>query len=255
MMSGAHSWIVHSKPNPQATLRLFCFPYAGGSASLYRSWASNLMPQVDVCPVQMPGRETRMREAPFTRLEPLIQALATALRHSMDLPFAFFGHSMGGLISFELARHLRSAYGLQPAWLFISGHSAPQLSSTKSPIHQLPDPELLDALRQLNGTPKELLQHTELMQLVLPLLRADFAVCETYDYAPGESLACPISVFGGLEDHNVSREDLAAWREHTRGSFSLRMFPGDHFFLNSARLSILAAISEDFQQMLGQASK
>ena len=254
MTSGADPWIVRPRANPQATLRLFCFPYAGGGASIYRSWIGGLLPQVEVCPVQLPGRETQMRALPFARLAPLVQTLADALRRYMDLPFAFFGHSMGGLIGFELARHLRRISGPQPVWLFVSGQTAPQLASTKSPIHDLPDPELMEELRRLNGTPKEILEHAELMQLILPLLRADFAVCETYEYSISEPLALPISVFGGLEDTGVSHEQLAAWSEHTRSSFKLRMVPGDHFFLNSARVSILAAISEDLQQALGRTS-
>jgi medium-chain acyl-[acyl-carrier-protein] hydrolase len=246
-----NSWVTCSRPRTQARLRLFCFPYAGGGASIFRAWPDDL-PGMQVCPVQLPGRENRLREPCFIRLEPLVQALVQALPPYLDMPYAFFGHSLGALIGFELARALVRENRSGPVHLFVSGHSAPQVQSLEPPIHQLPEPDFIKELRCLNGTPGEVLQHAELMALLLPVLRADFAINETYVYTPGTLLDCPISAFGGLQDNLASRDDLAAWRDQTRSTFTLRMFPGDHFFLHSARPLLLRAIVHDLAQSLSR---
>ena len=160
----ATGWLSYPKPNPQASIRLFCFPYAGGSAVVFRSWPEALPSNVEVVAVQPPGRGARIMEAPFTSLTPLVEAVAEAMRPQLDKPFAFFGHSLGALISFELTRRLRSLGAPQPARLFVSGTGAPQLGQANRPIHALPDSELMEALRNLNGTPAEVLDNAELMQ-------------------------------------------------------------------------------------------
>lgn len=241
------SWIACRKPSPQARLRLFCFPYGGGGVSIFRAWSDGLPADVEVCPVQLPGRGTRLTEPPFTRLAPLIQALAKALLPLLDKPFVFFGHSLGALVSFELARQLRRQYAAQPVRLFISADRAPQIHYRDPPVHSLPEGEFLSELRRLNGTPREVLEDEELRQVMLPLLRADFAVYETYRYSTEPPLDCPISAFGGLQDQRVSRGDLEAWRNQTSVSFSLRMFPGDHFFLNTTQPALLRVLSQELR--------
>jgi medium-chain acyl-[acyl-carrier-protein] hydrolase len=241
------SWIAFRKPNPRARLRLFCFPYAGTGASIFRTWSDGLPADVEVCPVQFPGRGTRLKETPFTRLSPLVQALAQALLPLLDKPFAFFGHSLGALVGFELARQLRRQSGVQPVRLFVSADRAPQIPSRDRPIHALPEGEFLVELRRLNGIPGKVLEDVEVMQFMLPVLRADFAVYETYAYTTDSPLDCFISGFGGVQDHRVRRGDLEAWRDQTSVSFSLRMFPGDHFFLNTAQTLLLQALSQELR--------
>jgi len=175
--------------------------------------------------------------------------MAAAFGAYSDLPFAFFGHSMGSLISFELARRLRRERQQEPIHLFVSGRSAPQLPDEEPPAHNLPEPEFLEELRRLNGTPKEALAYPELMQILIPILRADFSVCETYIYTEEPPLACPISAFGGTQDSDVSREDMEAWRRQTRASFTLRMFSGDHFFLHSAEEQLLTILAEEISHL------
>ncbi|HEY9157248.1 thioesterase II family protein [Candidatus Binatus sp.] len=238
-------WISHRKLGPKTRLRLFCFPYAGAGALIFRTWSDNLPADVEVCPLQLPGRGTRMTERPFTHLSPLVEALAQALAPLLDRPFAFFGHSLGALVSFELARRIRRQYGVHPVHLFVSAGRAPQIPHRGPFIHTLPDSEFLMELRRLNGTPSELLGHEELMEIMLPVLRADFAVYETYLYSTEPPLNCPISAFGGLQDNKVSDSDLEAWRAQTSVSFSLRMFPGDHFFLKQPLL--LRALFQQLQ--------
>jgi medium-chain acyl-[acyl-carrier-protein] hydrolase len=186
-------------------------------------------------------------EPPFTRLSPLIHALAQALFPLLDKPFAFFGHSLGALVSFELARQLRRHYALQPVRLFVSADRAPQIPNRDPPVHSLPEGEFLGELRRLNGTPRELIEDEEVMQILLPLLRADFAVYENYRYSTEPPLNCPISAFGGLQDERIIRGDLEAWRDQTSASFSLRMFPGDHFFLNTTQPALLQVLGQELR--------
>lgn len=247
-MATIQPWIVRSKPQPY--LRLFCFPYAGGGASIFRFWSATLPTEVEVCPVQLPGRENRLREPAFTCLSPLVEALAQVLRPFMDIPFAFFGYSMGALISFELARHLRRDHNPGPLHLFVAAHRAPQLPQSHPSLHQLPDPAFLDALHRLGGTSSSLYEHEELMKLMFPMLRADFAVCETYIYSTEAPLACPITAFGGELDTHVSTEALLAWREQTKGLFTLSILPGNHFFLHSQQQLLLQTLSQDIRGLL-----
>lgn len=250
--SKAASWFSIQKPNPRARIRLFCFPYAGGGSQVYRLWPQSLLSEIEVCAAQLPGRGTRMKEQPFDNIVPMVEELAVAIEPYLDKPFAFFGHSMGAMISFELVRQLRSARGSEPAHLFVSGRRAPQLPNEDPITYNLPEAELCEELLRLNGTPKEVIEHPELMQIMLPLLRADFSVVETYVYRPDAPLKCPITVFGGLQDIEVTREQLEAWREQTTAACSLRMLPGNHFFLNDAQAQtiILRIISKELQQLL-----
>jgi medium-chain acyl-[acyl-carrier-protein] hydrolase len=244
----SNAWVSSPRPNPQANLRLFCFPYSGAGASIFYPWQNVLPPAIEVCPVQLPGRETRLAEPPFTRLPPLVGELAPALLPLLDKPFAFFGHSMGTLVSFELARCLRQHYGLSPVHLMVSGHNAPQTPDDEPPIHDLPEHEFTQKVRELNGIPEDVLANAELWQLLLPILRADFTVCETYAYQPGRPLQCSITVLGGLQDESLTRQGLQAWREHTTAAFSVRMFPGDHFYLNTARSLLIETIARELYQ-------
>lgn len=246
----SNPWVGDLKPNPGAKLRLFCFPYAGGTSRVFRDWAAALDGWVEVCTIQLPGRGSRLPEPSFMSLPTLVSALAASIVPELDKPFAFFGHSMGALVGFELARLLRREYGLMPLHLLVSGRRAPQLPLRDPVIYNLPEPEFLREISRLNGTPKEVMEHPELMQLMLPILRADFTVCETYDYVPEPPLGCPISAFGGLQDHRVTRQDLEAWGEHTTSSFSLRLLPGDHFFLNTARPLLLQAVGRELLRHL-----
>jgi medium-chain acyl-[acyl-carrier-protein] hydrolase len=236
-------WVLYPKPNPHAGLRLFCFPYAGGGATVYRAWADGLPPDVELACVQYPGRGSRLKEPAFAQLMPLVEALVPALPPHLDKPFAFFGHSMGAVIAFELARRLAR----EPLHLFVSGRQAPQLPPRDLHTYDLPDAEFIEELQRLGGTPREALAHPELMQLMLPLLRADFEAIQTYAYAPGPPLHCPVTAFGGLEDEDVSREQLEAWREQTDARFDAHLLPGDHFFLHSAQARLLAILSGELQ--------
>jgi medium-chain acyl-[acyl-carrier-protein] hydrolase len=241
-------WLQCRGASSLATLRLFCFPYAGGGASVLRRWATAFPPTVEVCGIQLPGRGPRIREAPYTRLSSLVDDLGEALRPYLQPPFVFFGHSLGALVGFELVRHLRRHGGPSPVLLVVSGCSAPHRPLPGSPIHTLPDAEFLEKLDRLNGTPRAVLDEPELMQLLLPALRADFETYETYVYSPEPPLTTPISAYAGLQDTRVSHEHLEAWREQTTADFSLREFPGGHFFLHTAAALLMEALCRDLSR-------
>jgi medium-chain acyl-[acyl-carrier-protein] hydrolase len=251
--ASANSWIFLPKPNPQARLRLFCFPYGGGGASVFRTWPDGLPQDVEVCAIRLPGREARLREVPFTHLSQAVQTLTQILLPYLNSPFAFFGHSLGALISFELVRQLRKQNAPSPLHLFVSGQPAPQIPAPDPPIHQLPDREFIEELHcRYNGIPQAVLQNAQLMEIVLPTLRADITILETYVYTGERPLNTPISAFGGRQDKRVSQEDLAAWRDQTQNSFSLTMFAGDHFFLQSAQMPLLQTLTKNLTRLLSQ---
>jgi medium-chain acyl-[acyl-carrier-protein] hydrolase len=233
-------WLVRPRPRPHARVRLFCFPFAGGSSFTYRAWADALPPSIEVAAIRLPGRESRRGEAAYRRVGSLVDALAAALPPFFDRPFAFFGHSMGALVAYELARALPAP----PAHLFVSGRRAPDHPDPRAPIHALADAPFVAELRHLNGTPEDVLRHAELLELVLPVLRADFELCETHAHADGPPLPCPLTAMGGVADARVPRATLEAWRAQTTSAFALRMFPGDHFYLEAARPAVLSAIVE-----------
>ena len=242
-VTNRNPWLLTRTINPQARLNLICFPFAGGGAQLFNRWHAAFN-DVQICAVQYPGRGSRVRERAFTNCAALVDAFVPHLLPFLNKPFAMFGHSMGAIIAFDVARRLHHQYGLQPERLFVSGRRAPQVPSQEPPTYNLTDDEFTEELRRLNGTPPEVLEHPELMQLMLEILRADFTLTETYAYSPGPPLRCPFSVFGGLRDEEVPREHLEAWCELTSGGCSLRMFEGDHFFIQTNEANVLRTIKE-----------
>jgi medium-chain acyl-[acyl-carrier-protein] hydrolase len=241
-------WLPPRRANVNASIRLFCFPYAGGNESAYRHWQQRLPESIEVLPVLLPGRSTRMKEPPYSELLPLVHAASEALAAETQKPFAFFGHSMGGLIAFELARELHKRHGVQPVHLFISAKCSPRQRSEDPAVGQMADEELIQVLKRYEGTPQELLNNPELMQLFLPIIRADMALCDSYVYEPGPPLKCPITIFGGLKDHMCPRRCLESWQAHTEGTFRLRMLPGGHFFINNWTDSVFEIIEKELNK-------
>jgi medium-chain acyl-[acyl-carrier-protein] hydrolase len=234
-------WILPLRSNPRGR-SLFCFPYAGGSAAVFRTWAAGL-PQVDVRPVQLPGRGGRLRETPFTRIRELAAAACDGLLPHLGEPFAFFGHSFGGLVAFEVARELRRRGGPEPFHMFVSARRGPRSPDPAVPLHRLPDARFLEEVQGRYGAiPQAILQEPELLALLLPTLRADLEAVETYAYVAEPPLRVPISAFGAVHDPWATRDDLAAWQHETDEAFSLTRFPGGHFYLEESEASLLAEI-------------
>jgi len=231
-------------------LNLFCFPYAGGAASLYKGWIRHLPPTVQAVLVELPGRGSRLRSPSIVSFPALIAALGEAIEPFVDAPFVFFGHSMGALIGFELARFLRRQHQRLPEALLVSGSPAPQIPDKYPKTYDLPKDEFIAELHRLGGTPKEALENAELMELMIPVLRADFELIQNYDYSAEAPLACPITAYGGLHDYEVTAEMLAAWKEQTASTFSLHMLPGDHFFLRSCEAILLGLLGRQLLEII-----
>lgn len=246
-IAAAGPWVAHSRASQNRRLRLFCFAYAGGGASVFRPWPRLLPDAVEIFALRLPGRENRIKEPPFTHIASLVDSLVPDTLPYLDGPFAFFGHSLGALVSFELTRALYTRHGIAPRQLFVSACLAPQVMEVKTPLHTMPEAGFIAALQRLNGLPDAVLQNQELLGMMLPTLRADFAVFETYVYQPGPPLPCAISAFGGLRDVDAPRTKIANWSEQTSNNFTLRMLPGDHFFIHSAQELLLRFITQDIQ--------
>ena len=238
-------WFLMSPRQLPADLRLFCFPYAGGSGTIYRNWAGQISPLIEVIPVELPGRGRRLGEPAFRRLPLLVEALVPVIADLLNTKFAFFGHSMGAIIAFELARELRRRGMPQPAHLLVSGRRAPQIPDDDPVTYDLPDEEFRAELLRLQGTPVEVVEHEELMRLLEPLLRADFELVQTYQYVDDAPLSCPIAAYGGINDDEVPRESLLEWKRQTESRFSLHMLPGDHFYLREAGRQLLLLMERE----------
>ena len=225
-------WIRYRMARPQARLRLFCFPYAGGAASIYLNWVRKMHPAIEICPIQLPGRQERIKESPVVRMNTMVHQLEQALLPYLDVPFAFFGHSMGALLAFEFTRQLRRNHNMLPERLFLSGRRAPQIEFDDDPIYMLPDAEFLKEIRSFEGTPDAVINNDELMQFVLPYLRADFELCETYRYEDEGPLDCALTVFCGVNDKAAPPISMELWSKLTSAEYDLIRFPGGHFFLH-----------------------
>lgn len=224
------SWLQNFSRSANPACRLIGFPYAGGGAAIFRGWPAYLESSVEVWGVQLPGRGARMLEEPLTSIRAMVDALLPELLPLLDRPFAFFGHSMGGMLALETARALAARGAPAPRALFACASHGPGAQPNGGPMHTLDDAVFLAALSQMGATPAEVLAEPELMELLLPMLRADFTAIETHDYRAQPALACPIVVFGGLDDREVSLDALLAWRAASGPGFRAHLFPGDHFF-------------------------
>ena len=242
-------WFVR-KTVPSRRFRIYCFSYAGGNASNYSPWQAMLGPDIEVCAVQLPGRGNRFFETHYDSLSKLIEDLAYVISQDDVLPFAFFGHSLGGLIAFELARYLERKKLPPPRHLFVSGSNAPQYRSPPENFHLLPDDALIQTLRNLEGTPSEILDNESLMELVLPTIRADFALAERYHYYHGNPLSVPITVLVGKLDSHTSNDQVDGWQKETSKRVFVRWFEGGHFFINEEKQAVLECVAAQIRDLM-----
>lgn len=237
-------WIKKPRPNPDARQRLVCIPYAGGGASTFRRWPEQLPVAVEVVAVQLPGREERLMETPLDDAGTIASALAPEIQPELDRPWSLFGYSMGALVAFELARELRRLGAPPPRHLWAAAYRAPQLENPHEVLGDLSDEDFLEEVgRRYEAVPAAVRESPELLELFLPGLRADIAVCDGYVYRPEPPLDCAIRALGGRDDDQVTPAELEGWREQTTGEFALQLFGGGHFFLETAAAELLASVA------------
>ena len=242
--STPNPWLFIPKPQPTATLRLICFPYAGGSAQIFYPWINLLPDWVELVAVQLPGRSTRMSEPALMDTAAIMQALLPQISPILNQPYVLFGHSLGATLAFEMMRYCRLHHLRQPALFMPAGRRAPHITDLSPPTWQLPDAQFIEKLRVLNGTPQSVLEHEELMQLVLPVLQADLAVAEQHQYQPQSKLTVPFYVLGGEQDEaNHTEQAMQAWQQHTSADFKSALLSGDHFFIHSQEKQLLDLVN------------
>lgn len=229
-----YSWFTVFEPRPAAEIKLFCFPYAGGQAHLFRSWHQSLPRDVETYASNLPGRAYSLNRPPFRRVADLVAEVGPALVREITGPFVLFGHSLGAILAFEVARWLRSRHGLSPALLAVAAHRAPQVANADdAPMHLMNDRDFVVSLAKLKGTTPEVLASPEILRFMIPILRADFEMAETYRYTSEPSLSCPIAAFGGTDDEETAGGKLEAWRDQTTDACLCQLVKGDHFFVRS----------------------
>jgi len=252
--STSNPWLLRPAPRHMATVRLFCFPYAGVGGAVFRPWVAGLPAEVDVCAVQLPGRTTRMSEAPIANIPVLVDGIVAAVTPHLDIPFVFFGHSMGAILAAEVTRELARRGERLPRFLMVSSRRPPHMPDSHPPLRNLSDTEFVEeVMRRYGGIPPEILCERDILALLLPALRADIAALETHQPPRRPPLPCPIVAFGGTDDALTPSAHIEAWREETAAGFTTCVFPGGHFYLESARNAVLAKVSEFLVDAAGPA--
>jgi medium-chain acyl-[acyl-carrier-protein] hydrolase len=241
-------WFVCPQPAPQAAWRLYCLPHAGGGTAGYAPWGRDLGPDIEVTAICPPGRERHLKVPSHQAMAPLVNDLVAVLPSRLRAPYAFFGHSLGALVAFELARALwRRDRG--PAYLFVSAsrapHAPPDVPRQYPGLQQMDDDTLLCLMVGNGGISAELGREPGVLPLIMPALRADLGIAASYQTVISKPLPCPITAFGGLDDPGVRPEKLDGWRDVTSAGFTRRLLPGDHFYLKDQRPLVLQAIRRD----------
>jgi medium-chain acyl-[acyl-carrier-protein] hydrolase len=243
MQAPHERWFTRFSRQSRGQLRLFCFPYAGGDAQAFRNWPDDLSCGIDVVGVTYPGRGKRFGEPLVHDLPDLVDALVQAMRPMLDRPFAFYGHSNGALVAYELARQVSLRLMRRPEFICLAAKRSPLLPP-EAPLHRLPDAAFLDVVKSYGGTPDTVLQTPELLDLYLPILKADFALSETYRLSASTRLAVPCHLISGAHDTVTHPKDVEAWHPLFSGPVSEHRIPGGHFFLHTHRREVTQIIDQ-----------
>lgn len=238
------SWYLEYDKKPYARIRLFCFHHSGGAASMYYPWVKCLSPNIELIAIQLPGRESRFTEPLTNNLTEIIEILTDGFNSYQHKPFFIFGHSLGGLLAYEFTKSLNRHYSLLPKQLIVSATKAPHLPFRMNYLSKLDGEALKEELKVYSGIDEDILNNDELLQILLPIIKSDFSISETYYYKSSSSLSFDILVLSGKDDKTVSENEVQAWSEHTSGKFKHLAFPGGHFFIKEHQEEILRLINQ-----------
>ncbi|MFS1524197.1 thioesterase II family protein [Microbulbifer sp. 2304DJ12-6] len=243
-------WFTFFERKPDAKLRLFCFPYGGGGLSAFSDWAASMPPGVELAVMELPGRGQRFSEPLMHDMSVIIERMANEFISYIDKPYVFFCHSLGAFLGFELMQALRRRDVSLPKLFMVAGMRAPQFE-VENQLHSLDDDAFLIALDQYNGTPANILANRELMNLYLPIFRADFSLSEKYQYRPSKPFNLPFIFMGGRDDHTVREVESDGWQLHSERPIVQKFFPGDHFFLfNEGKTAVLSTLASSLRQVM-----
>lgn len=250
----ANPWVNVTHENPNAKLRMFTFHYAGGAKSLYRDWYKDLPRDVEICAIQLPGREDRLNETPYRDFFPMIQAATKAIMPYLDRPYVVFGHCMGGLTGFEVVRQLRRQSAELPLHFFVSSFIGPQIPKPerRSIIFNIPEGMVDDFFVELGGTPQEVLDNLGLMTLARVVMDADLDLLRSYEYIDEEPLDLPITTFGAVQDKLVIVDEIEQWKKQTTKGYELTMYPGNHFYMQMHRAYLMRTLGDRLRKVLAQ---
>ena len=243
-------WFVVPKSNPEAVIRLFCFPYAGGNASTYTPWSDVLPASTELVIVQPPGRANRIEEQGYTSMQALVLALCDVVLPLLDKPYAVFGHSLGSRVGYEFVHEAKRRAWPLPEYFIASGSSAPHVCREHKKISHLADKEFIEGLKRFGGPTELLLNNNHLLSLFLPLLRADFSIADSYFRGIGQALSCPVSVFGGLKDDDARVDELPTWQSHFEKPIVIEIFEGDHFYIESQWQAVAEQVSKTLLKII-----
>tara|TARA_B100000614_G_scaffold254860_1_gene270928 strand:- start:132 stop:878 length:747 start_codon:yes stop_codon:yes gene_type:complete len=243
-----HPWYLEYKKNPHAAMRLFCFHHSGGGASAFFPWLDKLSSSIEMIAIQLPGRENRFSEPLTNNLQHIITSLREGFELYKEKPFFTFGHSLGGLISFEFIKSIHQFYSLYPRCMIISATKAAHMPFRMKPLSSLDDETLKKEVQTYNGIEESILENDELLELFLPIIRSDFSIYESYHPKDSTPLPCDILVFSGCEDSSVNAEEIQGWAAYTTGKFEHTPFPGGHFFIKNHIKSIAEHINQLAEQ-------
>lgn len=237
------SWLQCLVRRPQARIRLFCFPYAGASAAVYRQWGADLPADIELCAVELPGHGARLREPALRSIPAIVEGVVTAIRPLLERPYALFGHSMGATLAYEVARALAAGGAPVPQLLAVSGRRPPWLADPATPLRHLSDAGFVAEVdRRYGGIPAAIRNEPDVLALLLPSLRADIAALETHAVVAPAAFEFPVAAFGGNADPVTPAAHLEAWRGAAGAGFSVRTFSGGHFYLDAWRGELLAVL-------------
>lgn len=244
------NWFFIPQPNPTAKVRFFCFPYAGAGATLFNQWPSFMPDTVELVAFQPPGREMRFREEPVTSWSEMVKYIVREIDDYLDKPAILFGYCVGSIVAFEVARALQET-GKPVQALLVAARFAPSIPEPRQ-VHTLPDDQLVTTLAEYNATPADILNDASLLKILLPSIRADFQISETYQYTPEPKLTIPVTAFRGGQDQAITSANMQAWQETTTNSFALRTLPGGHFFIHDAQPIFKQMLRQTIQKIIKQ---